>query len=67
MPFYTHPTRPDFEGWATHLCVLLELIELSADDTEKVKELVSQRFDIAAQHGITVTFHVSEHVSKELH
>ena len=42
--------------WAIELCTLLDLIELHADDAEKVRELCRARFEIAEKHGLTVVF-----------
>ena len=46
----------DYESWAVSLCTLLDKIELASGDEDEVKKLCSQRFDIAEEHGMTVTF-----------
>jgi len=45
-------------SWAVDLSQLLDKIELVADNEKHVRELLSERFNIAKNNGITVEFEV---------
>ena len=55
----------DYEQWALSMCVLLDRIELLADDPDRVRECCKERFDLARQHGMTVE--LGERASGEMH
>ena len=44
----------NYEAWAVALCTLLDHIEMSADDPDKVRSLCKERFEIAENYGLTV-------------
>ena len=46
----------DYKGLAIAQCSLLDLIEQSTDDSDKVRELCHGRFDLFERHGLTVKF-----------
>ncbi len=49
-------SRTDALGWARQLCVLLDSIEMLADEPEQVRRLCKQRFDIARHFGMALHF-----------
>ena len=52
----------DYKAWAIDLCSLLDEIALNRDDPDKVDALLVHRFQIARDHGMTVTFVRSQDV-----
>ena len=59
------PDAANYEQWALSMCVLLDRIELLADDPDRVRDCCRKRFDLARQHGIKVEF--GEQTSGEMH
>lgn len=45
----------NYKTWALDLCSLLDEIEANEDDPERLAELLKYRFEIARNHGMTVT------------
>ena len=66
MPTF-RPDTPSFVKWAADLNALVELIELNADDPERVRALAHHRHEVAAANGFNVHFFGTEGVSKEIH
>ncbi len=55
----------DYTSYISALMTLLDRIELASDDEEAVREICSQRFQTAEDHGFTIEF--GEPASAEIH